>query len=138
MRIIKAVRFDGSEDSHIIRKFETLESWTGIWDRPEDDPDRKAFRRIRGNAADIDDVSRALVAALRAADVFSEEAETAVCPFPEIPGRQTSVEADWRDGLREAPGRIRREVESLRDLVEDQIGPISGLPERDADLPNPG
>lgn len=75
---------------------------------------------------------------LRIADEMAETAETATCPFPEIPGRATSVEGDWRDGLREAPGRIRREVESLRDLIEDEIGPIPGAPAQDTDVPDPG
>ena len=122
MRIVTAVVFEGSEDSHIANRFQYLEGWADIDLRDETDPERRAFRRIRGNAASLDDLGLALGAALRAAGEKEVEADTLACPFPEIPGRASSVEEDWRNGLRQVPGLIRREVEGLLEVIEQEIG----------------
>jgi len=122
MQIIETVRFEGGEDSNIINRFHMLEGWTGMYEREEDDPVRRAFRKIRGNMPSLEDIRFVLEESARIAVGLAETAETATCPFPEIPGRGASVEEDWRNGLREQPGRILREIETINDLFEDALG----------------
>ncbi|WP_027234319.1 hypothetical protein [Leisingera caerulea] len=122
MRIVTAVVFDGSTDRQIVNRFRMLQGRSNIDRRAPEDPDFKAFRRISGNAATLDDIETALGAALRSAADMEREAETLPCPFPEIPGRQGSVEEDWREGLRQMPSMIRREIETILDQIEDELG----------------
>lgn len=122
MQLVQSVRFNGTSDSHIVNRFSQLETLTGIAHRDDDDLERKAFRRIRGNSATVNDLKRALRAALACAEQLARDAETDICPFPEIPGRTPSIEHDWREGLRSVPPRIRSMVENLADLIEDEIG----------------
>ena len=121
MRLIETIAFD-TEDSDVTNSFFALEGWSGLDLAPEDDPGRKAFRRIRGSRPEVNDLRIALGAALAAADKLAIEAEEAVCPFPEIPGRGGSVEEDWRDGLRSQVRLIRREVETVVEKLRERAG----------------
>lgn len=121
MQVVTVIKLDG-QDSYLVDRFRMLEGMTGIMDRDESDPERKAFRRIHGGAGSLEDFQTAFGAALAAADRMAQEAESLPCPFPEIPGRKSSVEADWRDGLRAQPRRIRDEVEALASRIEEECG----------------
>lgn len=146
MRVYQAIHFD-SDDNHIELKLQQIESWCGIAQRDEADPIRKAFRRLRGNGGSVDDLKTALSAALEIAQTMKADAETATCPFPEIPGQSGSVEETWRNGLRQQPLFVERQVESIVDMVEedhpgllrDVVTPSSQIDIDEEDsLPEPG
>lgn len=121
MELVPYLRLEG-EDNHIANRLQLLGSLTRIDARAEDDPERRAFRRIRGGVAPVEDFTIALRAALAEADRIALRADTEPCPFPEIPGRSGSVEADWRYGLTQVPGLIRREVETIQGLIQEGCG----------------
>ena len=46
MKVVSTLVLEGSQDTCIVRRVSNLEGWLGIDGRAEDDPIRKAFRRI--------------------------------------------------------------------------------------------
>jgi len=118
MRRIEKLAFTGGE-SHIADRLMSAWRILGGAAVPDDDPQAKPFRRIRGNDFTEDDLGAALAIIATRAVEMKNEAETGTCPYPEMPGGR--VEQDWRHGLKTNADLAMREADAFADLVDGAL-----------------
>ena len=117
MLVTTKIRLE-NDDQAIARKIEEALALIGgnAWD--EDDARLKPFRHIRSREFEYEHALEAYGTIVAETKRLRESADVSACPFPEIPGRKTSVAQEWQAGIVETANAAEHRAEDFLEMID--------------------
>lgn len=117
MLVMTKIRLE-NDDQAIARKIEEALALIGgnAWD--EDDARLKPFRHIRSREFEFAHALQAYRTIVTETKRLRESADASACPFPEIPGRRTSIAKEWETGIVETASAAKHRAEDFLEMID--------------------